>query len=179
MPIYFTRTPFFERADEIVVRGERVRVGPHQIIVWVSLTPPTRMTEPNPAAVPFPAILDTGHTHSLAISERHLAEWAGLRPGSLRHLGELRDRARDSRIPRRAANLWLHGNNPGERDRLSPRPARFLKMDEGIAVYPGADFPRLPLVGLRAIAENNLVLTVNGPKRAATLRTPLRWWPFG
>ena len=46
-------------------------------------------------------------------------------------------------------------------------------------VYPGGDFPRLPILGLRAIAENALTLHIDGAKRNATLRMSLRWWPFG
>ncbi|HJZ55100.1 MAG TPA: hypothetical protein VKE74_09090 [Gemmataceae bacterium] len=49
----------------------------------------------------------------------------------------------------------------------------------GIAVYPGDEHPRLPILGLRAVAENKLLLNVSGSRREATLRTAVRWWwPF-
>ena len=61
---------------------------------------------------------------------------------------------------------------------LSDRQCSSMRLD-GMVVYADGDFPRLPVLGLRAIADNNLVLTVNGRKREATLRTPLKWWwPF-
>lgn len=168
--------PFSARPDEIVVRGERVRIRADQIIVWISLSL-DRILEPNPAAVPFPAILDTGHTHSFALTERHLAEWAGIRPEALAPSGAIRDRGQ--RILLRAANVWVHPNQRGSRTRLADGPPHRLEIQSGIAVYPGRDFPRLPLLGLRAIAENSLILNIHGPRREATLRTPFRWWPFG
>lgn len=46
-------------------------------------------------------------------------------------------------------------------------------------MYPtGGDFPRLPLLGLRAITDTKLVQKVDDPGRRATLRTPFRWWPL-
>ncbi len=168
--------PFSALPDEVAVRGERVRIRANQIVVWLSLGL-GRITEPNPAAIPFPAILDTGHTHSFAITERHLTEWAGFRLEALPVSGAVRERGQ--RIVLRAANVWVHTNERGRRDRLADSPPHRLKVQAGIAVYPGSDFPRLPILGLRAIAENALILNVNGSRREATLRTPLRWWPFG
>ena len=67
----------------------------------------------------------------------------------------------------------------GRRDALADRPPHLVEAQRGIAVHPAGDFPRLPILGLRAIAENALTLNIDGAKRTATLRTPLRWWPFG
>jgi hypothetical protein len=133
--------------------------------------------EPNPSAVPFPVILDTGHNHTFSIHERHLLDWAGFRPDSLGVLGPIRDRGQ--RVLLRMANIWVHANVPRHRDRLADRPPRLVAAPQGIAVYPGAEFPRLPILGLRAVAENELGPQVNGPRREATLCTPFRWWPFG
>jgi len=135
-----------------------------------------RVTSPNPSAIPFPVILDTGHSHTFSIRERHLIDWAGIRQDTVALLGTIRDR--DQRIPLRAANIWIHPNEKGLRDRRAEKPPHGLAAPRGIAVYSG-DFPRLPLLGLRAIADNRLVLKVNGPRREATLRTPIKWWPFG
>jgi hypothetical protein len=143
--------------------------------VWVSLTP-RRVTQANPVAVPFPAILDTGHSHSFAISERHLTEWAGLRAEALAVRRAVRDRGR--RIVLRQANVWVHVNEAGSCDRLANRSPFQIEAQAGIAVYSDADFPRLPLLGLRVIAENELVLKVAGARREATLGTAYRWWPF-
>jgi hypothetical protein len=166
--------PFPHEPGEVVVRGERVLVRGNQIILWVSLTL-RRVKAPNPTAIPFPAILDTGHTHSLSIQERHLVEWAGLHPEML--TGRMTVRERDQRIPLREANIWVHPNVRGVRDELADRPPHLVEAERGIAVYPAGDFPRLPILGLRAIAENRLTLNVDGPRRQATLRTPT-WWPF-
>ncbi len=168
--------PFSAEPDEIIVRGERVRIRANQIILWVSLSL-KHVLEPNPAATPFPVILDTGHTHFFALNERHLTEWANLRLDALLTRSAVRDRGQ--RIPLRLANVWVHPNQRGSRDQLAERPPHQLQVRKGIAVYPESDFPRLPILGLRAIAENELVLKVNGRKREATLRTPSWWWPFG
>ena len=74
MPHLLDRMPFPNEPGEVVVRDERVRVRANQIILWVSLTL-GRVKTANPTAIPFPVILDTGHTHSLSIQERHLIEW--------------------------------------------------------------------------------------------------------
>lgn len=176
MPRLLDHMPFASTPDEVVVRSERVRVRANQIILWMSLTP-LRIKSANPVAIPFPVILDTGHTHSLAIQERHLVEWAGLRPHELPLLGDVRERGQ--RVPLRKANIWVHSNVRGVRDELADRPPHLLEAPRGIAVYPAGDFPRLPILGLRAIAENALTLTIDGARRTATLRMPLRWWPFG
>ena len=46
---------------------------------------------------------------------------------------------------------------------------------DGIAIYPSddADYPRLPLLGLRAILKNNLKLIIDGQRKHASLRSPL------
>jgi hypothetical protein len=176
MPHLLDRMPFPNEPGEVVVRGERVRVRASQIILWASLTL-GRVKTANPTANPFPVILDTGHTHSLSIQERHLVEWAGFRPEELSVLGVSRER--EQRLLLREANIWVHPNVRGVRDQLADRPPHLIEAQRGIAVYPAGDFPRLPILGLRAIAENGLILNVNGSRRQATLRTPIRWWPFG
>ena len=136
--------PFPADASEIVFRGERVRSRADQIIVWVSLNH-NLVTDPNPSAIPFPVILDTGHNHSFSISERQLNAWAGVSSGSLESRSSVRERGQ--RIALRLVNLWVHPNQRGMREQLAAvRPYR-LKAKAGIAVYPGGDFPRLPILG--------------------------------
>jgi len=176
MPRLVDRAPIPERSAEVTVRGERVRLRADQIVVWLTIS--SRMEQsPRPSAMAFPAILDTGHTHTLTIHERHLIEWAGLRPENLRIYGAVRHLGR--RILLHAANIWVHSNHPQSRDRLTDRPPFPLGASRGIAVYAQAnEYPRLPILGLRAIADNKLILLVNGSRRVATLRTAVRWWPF-
>ena len=80
------RMPFTTEPGEVAVRGERVVVRANQIIIWLAITPASA-TAPGPASSPFPAIMDTGHTHTLSIHEEHLTRWAGLRSATLRQLG--------------------------------------------------------------------------------------------
>lgn len=174
MPILLDRVPIPELPSEVIVRGDRVRRD--QILVWVTVTSP-RAGRRGPGATPFPAILDTGYTHMFAAQERHLSQWAGLNPDEIPVIGAGRDQGR--RIALHAADVWVHRNQTGSLDRLVAGPPFGLAVTDGIAIYPSAgNFPRLPLLGLRALTRNRLVLTVDGGRRRATLRTALNWWPF-
>ena len=175
MPRLLDRMPFPGEPGEIAVRGERIRVRADQIIVWVSLSVRDAV-EQNSAVVPFPAILDTGHNHSFSIQERHLIEWAGVRPEALATRGFIRDRTQ--RVVLRHGNIWMHANEAGSREDVADQPPFLLRARTGLAVYPTGDFPRLPLLGLRVVGENGLILKADGSKREATLRTPIRWWPL-
>ena len=66
-----------------------------------------------------------------------------------------------------------------DRDRLAGILPHMLAAPRGIAIYPDGDFPRLPILGLRAIAENGLILKADGRRREATLKTAWKWWPLG
>jgi hypothetical protein len=175
MPILLNRMPFLENPSDLAVHGDRVTVRANQIIIWLSLAP-KRMHLPAPGVAPFPAIVDTGHTHSFSLHERHLIEWAGMRPEALPIISAVRDRGH--RLFLRAANIWIHPNRRNEMQTISESLPHLIEADGGIAVYPGSEFPRLPILGLRAIADNGLVLRVDGHRRKATLRTSPRWWPF-
>jgi len=174
MPYLLNRMPFPGESGEIVVRGERVRIRKDQILIWMSLSSITA-NGPSPSAIPFPALLDTGHNHSFSINARLLSRWAGLPLDTLPTRGAIR--FGEERIRLYRVNLWVHPNERGQREKFAVQPPHLLKSKLGIAVYPGGDFPRLPLLGLRAIAENGLVLHVDGPRRTATLRTP-HWWAY-
>jgi len=157
--------------------GEVVRIYGYEIVVWVSLAA-REVVEPSGLPC-FPALLDTAHTHNFSIQEEHLVRWAGLRPEAL-PFGRGSVRGQGRRLPLRAAQLWLHGNEPGSWDRLAKPSLHRLLVPEGIIIYPsGAHFPRLPLLGLRAILRNKLHLYVDGGTGLVHLRTRRRWWPFG
>ncbi|HKI38288.1 MAG TPA: hypothetical protein VKA46_40945 [Gemmataceae bacterium] len=73
----------------------------------------------------------------------------------------------------------MHTNLPSHWDRLADRPPHRIDVPEGILVYPaGSNFPRLPLVGLRAIVRNKLDLAVKGKSGMVSLSRPSWWWPF-
>ncbi len=175
MPRLLDRMPFFEKAEVIAFKEELIRVRANQIIMWVNLTAPSD-SGLAPVAPPFPAILDTGHTHSFAIQRRHLAEWAGLPLDRLRESGSVREKG--ERILLYSARLWVRRNSPGKFDQLADADPFLVGARLGIAVYPTGDFPRLPIFGLRAIGENKLILKIDGARRSATLRTRISIWPF-
>jgi len=171
------RLPIARQDNRVFVGAESVRLKEAQIIVWVSLGVMTS-AEWNPAMPRFPAILDTGHAHYFAIQHQHLVRWTGLRPEQLGTLGQIRHSGKSFRL--QPAKLWLHCNEP-QMASLSSHPQQLL-LPRGIAVYPdGENYPRLPLLGLRAITSNELHLTIDGERRWVNLRTPnwrtrlLRW----
>ena len=149
------RLPIYEEPSLIDVGGEIIQVYRNQIIVWVSLD-----------LKPFPAILDTGHSHNFSIARRHLGT-----PG----LGLNCRRSAQSRIsghwvPQCAAQLRLHRNVAGRRELRDAYP---LKMVGGIAVIPDdlPIAPRLPLLGIKAIIGNELRMILDGKRREVTLKT--------
>ena len=127
----------------------------NQIIVWVSLAETSR---------PFPALLDTGHSHNFSIPGRQLQRW-GL--ADLKMIGESKVGTRV--IPQYESDLFIHADEPGKR-RLTGRNHR-LEMSQGISVVPD-DMPlRLPLIGLRALIHNGVDLIIRSRKRQVTLKT--------
>jgi hypothetical protein len=73
---------------------------------------------------------------------------------------------------------------PGTRDEFNGAAPMLLPLDLGIAVYPGeVQFPRLPLLGLRALVQTKLHFTMDPERCTVDLRTPdrrtklLRWLP--
>ncbi len=164
-------------ANDVVVRGQRYRIKRPQIIVWVSIN--LWDHEVWDTRVPrFPAILDTGNSHSFMIRESQLIEWAGISPYSLPQLSSTR--VSGKAVPLRLASLFLHRNVRGKRDVGGDASPIFLLTDKGIAVcsddHPRA--PRLPLLGLRLLIRNKLILTVNGSHSDVSLCTGPWWWPF-
>ncbi len=177
MPTILDRVPILERGDLAFVGAEPVRVKAYEIIAWISLTPESvsRWDDGPPV---FPAAIDTAHTHNFSLQHRHLIRWTGLRPERLRQLGEIRLAGR--MIPIYAVDVRVHFNEPGKRDRLLDRPPFHILLQRGIAVHPDEPrYPRIPVLGLRAIITNRLDLAVSGARRFASLRTPRRFWFFG
>lgn len=174
MPILLDCSPFFDRPTELIFRGQRIPIRSDQIILWLTLTPRS-VASPTATASPFPVILDTGHTHTFSIRRSHLIEWAGIRPESLPSRRRVRDRGLTLML--HSAHIWCHPNRRGEFDSLKVIAPHHLEAPIGIAVYPDS-FPRLPILGLKAISDNKLTLRIDGRRRQATLRTTANWWPF-
>jgi hypothetical protein len=161
----------FYRQTTVHVRRIPIPVKGDQIIVWVSISSRS-VIELESNTPRFPAILDTGNTMLFSMKDSHLRQWAGIDPRSLRRLGTRRHAGRV--FPLHAARLWMHRNKPGTRDEFSGGPPARIEVQEGIVVYPDSapQAPRLSLLGLRALRENNLHLYVNAQHRLVSLRTP-------
>jgi hypothetical protein len=165
-------------APPVAVRGQSIRVKAHQIIVWVSISvaDPSEWDARTPA---FPVILDTGNNFTFSIFPSQLIQWAGIQPQLLGLLGTIKEGGEV--CMRHKAVVWLHPNVPGSRDRRTDRKPLRLRLAKGIAVYPDTAASHLPLLGLQALTENNLYLTIDGQWRLVGLRTPewrttmLRW----
>jgi len=149
------RLPFADRPHLVTVRGETVDVYRNQIVVWISIDDVLR---------PLPAVLDTGHGHNLSIGEGQLKRWSG---ASLKRIGELE--IGHQRVVQYAADVRVHRNVPG---RAALQGDSYpLEMPQGISVFGEGDAPRLPLIGLRAIVANKLMLVIDGDRRQTTLKT--------
>jgi hypothetical protein len=157
--------PYYSEKSTITVHGEPVEVKAYQVIVWVSISDVD--TQAWDSRLPrLPAILDVGHTHNFALTENQLHRWAGIHAAGLPRIGWMRKEG--MRMPLHRANLWLHTD--GEPYRLS--------LAEGFAVVEGT-WPRLPILGLRALTMNKLHTFIYGDTKQVIIRTPPSWfWPF-
>ena len=164
-----SRLPIASEHSLSDVHRRPVNLRPNQIIIKVSVLPDEDW---DPRAPILPAILDTGNNLNFSTQATHLIRWAGTHPQSLRACGRVREGARSPLL--HAATVWIHRNVPGRGDLRNEPPFR-LQLPEGIAIYPTdeSDYPRLPLLGLRAILKKNLKLTIDGRRKHASLRTPL------
>jgi hypothetical protein len=169
MSVILRQLPFFDIETSVSIQSEKAVVRPYQIIVWVSVAPP-EMLKVDAGALRFPAVLDIGFNHNFSLQHEQLVQWSGLPPASFVERGTIR--VAGQTIPLISANVWLHRNRPGERDALSKRPPFCLELPEGVAVYPpgATSAPRLPTLGLRALARNRLHLTVDGKGLRVGLR---------
>jgi hypothetical protein len=171
MTAILRNVPFFENQTHVFTPTIRVPVKGHQIITWVSITPggPGQV---GPSSARFPAILDTGNNFTYSIRESQLRQWAGIDLRTLARIRSMRQRGR--LLPVFWAVLWMHRNDPGQRDMFTNQPPFRLELSSGIAIYPNdfPDAPRLPLLGLRALRENRLHLRVDAERRLVSLRSP-------
>jgi hypothetical protein len=177
MPTILRRLPFYEGPAAVVVGDDIVAIRPFQIVVWISVSF-SRQASIAPTVVRFPAVLDTGHSHNFSIQQGQLQRWGQIAPGVLPILRQAR--INRASVPLVAAAVWIHPNRPGQRDQFTGGSPFRLSMPRGIAVYPPntPGEPRLPLLGLRALALNDLHLTIDGKNRRVALRTARRFWLF-
>ena len=153
------RLPIGDEPETIHVGAGAVTIKRFQIFVWVSIQ----------ASSPFPAILDTGHSHNFSITESQLVHWAGLRSGQLKLVGTTR--LKGERLSQLQGEVRLHRNRPGTRELGEGHLS--LVLDEGFTLAPEGS-SRLPLIGLRSIVRNRLILRIDGKRRQVMLGT--RGW---
>jgi hypothetical protein len=168
------RLPIQKDRSPLTFGGRNITVHPDQILVWVSVHL-SEVLAPEENIPRFPALLDTGNNLGLSVQDRHLREWAGLAPELLDGLGVIEINGQV--VTRREATVWLYPNVPGRQDVADGRLPFRLKLNRGIAAYsrdavpPG---PRLPLLGLPALLENNLDFWLDPDQRHVTVQ-PRTW----
>ena len=114
----------------------------------------------------------------IAIQQEQLRTWAGLSPGDFRVIGRCRISQQHLRLY--GANIALHANAAGKRDEFRDVEPGRLSLREGIVIYPSGSplGPRLPLLGLRALAQNHLVTVIDGQRCELTIRRKRWLFPF-
>jgi hypothetical protein len=149
------RLPIYVEPKLISVQKDVVQVWRNQIIVWISI---------NDLSRPFPAILDTGHSHNFAISRNHLARWSGT---SLSQIGE--SKVDGEIVPQFNAEIRIHRNITKRHELRGDW--YLLEMAQGISVMPDESSlaPRLPLLGLKTILSNHLKLVIDGKRNQVSL----------
>jgi hypothetical protein len=150
------RLPIGDEPATITIGSEAVTIKRFQIFVWVSIQ----------GSSPFPAILDTGHSHNFSITESQLAHWAGLRSRQFKLIGTTR--LKGEKLSQLQGDLRLHRNRQGTRELAEG--SLPLILTEGFTLAPEGS-SRLPLMGLRAIVSNRLILRIDGKRRQVTLRS--------
>ena len=177
MPRILHRLPFYDAVSSVEVQGATYRVLPLQLIVWVSLAH-QGLSALEPQTPRLPAVLDPAYTDGFLIHEEHLRQFAGLRPGHLTALGASM-RSRDRTIPLYAANVWVHANQPGQRDQFSSAAPFLLELHRGIGITTGTDlYPRLPLLGARAFRAAGLHIGIDYRNCQVSVRTRRPFWLF-
>jgi hypothetical protein len=172
--IILDQLPFFQHQTEAALSdGTRVVVRQFQIIVWISLSleSAVELADDSPR---FPAILDTGHSHNFSIQHGQLHHCLSPAVSALPML-PYTSTINERRVRHFGANVWVHPNQRGQRDRFARKKPVCLELAEGIAVFPASDGgPRLPLLGLRALAMNRLLLTIDGDRMNASIKRARR-----
>ena len=169
---------------------EVIRVKAFQMIVYISVAratkSPRRVEREEEFAACFPAILDTGLNDNLCINVLHLLRWTGLTMADF-PIKRMAEKTSSGTADRREANVWLHRNS-GKKSGLDDRGghpfqrplAAFARPHwlncHNILVFPPpasgrADdvVPRLPTLGLRALAESRLNIEIRLKNTPCTL----------
>jgi hypothetical protein len=173
--------PYFDKETTVTFDTTRLTIYAYQVILWVGIA---KVGEDKPADDLrfFPAILDTGHNHNLAISPHQLRHWSGIAWQSLPLERGEEKKYQNVPVPHRRANIWVRPNKHGSRDDPDPdQPPVLMELDKGIAVYGDNEQvgikattslvgPRLPLIGLRTLTINKTKLEVDAQNLSVWLQ---------
>lgn len=174
-----------------------------QIIVGVSISDDSQATYHHDMPV-IPAILDIGFNRSFSIHQFFLEQSAGIAKSSLARVGTLLQPSATRIIDLAAqrtyqghaydnhfASLWLHRAPYAFNDmrRVKREPIRLTRTTD-IMVYKyqhGTNYknidrndiyPRMPLLGLRSLTENQLRLFVEGERNRYSISRSFRSWLY-
>jgi hypothetical protein len=172
--ITILRGSFF-RNPEIEVPTGRVDLRPPKIIVGISLILAGEEYDSSRGVITLPAILDTGFNRILEIDEWHLVHWAGLRKEHLDPI-ENYQLQEGRKYALCEANLWLHRTPYAGPRRPTARSPLLLGKSTHVRVMAplGKPNPRLPLLGLMALVENDLQVFIDGENSRFRIGKSLR-----
>jgi hypothetical protein len=165
-------SPLPYSSQPLIVRGQVWRrPSPHQIFIWVSITQTAIDRENFPSSTnAFPALLDTGCSLEFLIPEEQLIFCNQTQRSVFPYI---RDRAVNSiPVPFHEADIWIHCNQPGQRDLFLPDQKPFpLRVKSGVGIYrpnsPASKQP--PLLGLQALNHAKTRLLVDSENRVISL----------
>jgi hypothetical protein len=169
---------------------EIIRAKAYQMIVYVSVTRAAKsrrgFEREEEFAASFPAILDTGLNDNLCINALHLFRWTGLTMADF-PIKRMAEKTSSGTADRREANVWLHrnsgktsglddrGGQPFQRPFAASARPHWLNCHNILVFPPPASgraddvVPRLPTLGLRALAESRLNIEIRLKNTPCTL----------
>ena len=163
------RLPIPENRSSLRFGDRYTTLHRDQVLVWLSISL-AGDHEPDEKTARFPALLrHREQLRLLSLRDQQLRNWAGIDPGHLMVLGEIKINGQP--VTRRRATVWLYPNVPCSRKMASNRRPFRLGMGKGIAVYSqdaSPSGPRLPLLGLPAFLDNDLDLWLDPERRQIT-----------
>jgi hypothetical protein len=153
--------PYFDSPTRCVVQEAwtekrvEVQVLPFQPVIWGTLSQPEARWGSQKQR--FPLVIDTGlNAATVTIGPRQLAEWAGV-PLDLLTVVEKDQLRNGAKITRALAKLWIHHNEPQQRDNLTTE-VTAVELDFLAGYENDEQALSLPCVGLGALMLNNLEL---------------------
>jgi hypothetical protein len=189
------RLPFYETSRELEIGGKTFFLLRHQIMLCVSVAHPGIEELPDKAKR-IPAILDTGCNGEFVLQSQHLRD-AQVSPEHL----ELLDPHTSKRkvlsnrksgylngcpVVTCPAAVWLHRNIPGKHVWDQAHKAMRINLNEDIRITTGPRtvrvddeeeqkeeyWPRLPLLGMAALANANVQVRINFRHKYVSISCP-------